>query len=172
MTALTDLQRRLMGWALVGLMLIASGTYCWVRGADHVHAQWDDERAKRNTTVLKVNKASAQVTTQVVTQYVDRVRTIREAGQTIIKEVPVYVDQKADVACPVPDGFVRLWNGANRGVLPGSAGSADAPASAVVLSDIAAQHSVEASQCRETEQQLSDLQDWIRKQQAIHAEAQ
>ncbi|MBB5192082.1 hypothetical protein HNQ50_002819 [Silvimonas terrae] len=82
------------------------------------------------------------------------------------------MDQNADAACIVNVGFVRVWNRANRGELSGSAGPADAAASAIVLSDIATQHSVEASQCRETEQQLTGLQDWIRKQQAVHAEAQ
>ncbi|MDR3429680.1 hypothetical protein [Silvimonas sp.] len=166
------LQTRLAGWLAIALLVIAFGAYCWVQGADHVQQQWSDERGQRAITALTTGKRSAEITTRVVTEYVDRIQVIREAGQTLIKEIPVYVDQKADAACVVPDGFVRLWNGANRGELPRPAGVADASASAVVLSDIAAEHSLEATECRETGQQLLSLQDWINRQRALHAETE
>ena len=38
-----------------------------------------------------IRERQAQATVKVVTQYVDRVRIVREKGETIIKEVPVYV---------------------------------------------------------------------------------
>lgn len=172
MSVATTLQGRAVGWIASGVLLLALGAWCWIKGADHVQQQWASERARRSLTLARIDSRSAQLTTQVVTEYVDRIKVIHAAGQTVIQEVPVYVDQHADAACAVPDAFVRLWNGANRGQLPDAARPADASASAVVLSDIARQHGVEASQCRETEQQLSSLQDWIRQQAAAYAEAE
>ncbi|MFG9976644.1 hypothetical protein ACG3QR_33335, partial [Pseudomonas aeruginosa] len=67
---------------------------------------------------------------RVVTEYVDRVQVIEKRGQTIIKEVPIYVSETADRACPVPAGFVRLHDAVAAGLpAPGSAGAADEAAS-------------------------------------------
>lgn len=54
----------------------------------------------------------------VVTQYVNRIRIVREKGETIIKEVPVYVPVQADAACTLNRGFVRLHDAAAAGELP------------------------------------------------------
>ena len=171
MSWLTTLQSRAVELILIALLALTLGAGCWFSGAGHVQQQWDNERSQRTLAITTLGKKSAEISTQVVTEYVDRIKVIREAGQTLIKEIPVYVDQNADAACPVPDGFVWLWNGANRGQLPASARAADASAGDVVLSDIARQHGIEASQCRENEQQLTSLQGWIRQQEAAHAEA-
>ncbi len=54
----------------------------------------------------------------VVTQHVNRIRVVREKGETIIKEVPVYVPVQADAACTINRGFVRLHDAAAAGELP------------------------------------------------------
>lgn len=153
--------------ALYGLLAVAIAGFGWVKGAAHVQIRWDLETADRNRIQAEHQVRVANRITTTVTRYIDRVRIIREAGETIIREVPVYVTEEADRRCLVPDGFVRLWNGANRGELPNPvpapAGAADEAASAVVLSDIAAQHGREARQCRETEEQLINLQDALRE---------
>ena len=60
----------------------------------------------------------AQGTTRVVTEYVDRVQVVRERGDTITKEVPVYVTPTADAACAVPAGFVHIHDAAAAGIAP------------------------------------------------------
>jgi hypothetical protein len=135
----------------------------WLQGAAHVQIRWDLADARRDAAVAKRQVRVADKVAAVVTRYVDRVQIVREAGETIIKEVPVYVTQDADRRCTVPAGFVRLWNGANRGELPAPDGAADEAASAVVLSDVAGQHGREAEQCRAVEEQLIALQDAVRE---------
>lgn len=147
----------------VALLVAAAGLTGWVKGAAHVQDEWDLADALRDKSIAERKLRVADKVATVVTRYVDRVQIVREAGETIIKEVPVYVTQEADRRCPVPAGFVRLWNGANRGELPTPDGAADEAASAVVLSDIAAQHGREAKQCRETEEQLIELQNAVRE---------
>lgn len=44
--------------------------------------------------------------------------------KTITKEVPKYVTIEADSNCPVPDGFVGLWNDASQATLPNPASGA------------------------------------------------
>lgn len=105
---------------------------------------------------------SSEKTVEVVTKYVDRVKVIHEKGETIIKEVPIYVSQKSDSSCVVPVGFGLLWDGSNRGEIPETAGDSNEVASSIVLSDVAAQHTRESTICRATEEQLIELQEWVR----------
>ncbi|RNK82756.1 hypothetical protein C9390_01420, partial [Xanthomonas vasicola pv. vasculorum] len=81
---------------------------------------------------------SAKGSTTVVTQYVDRVQIVRQAGATITREIPIYVTQKADAACTIPAGFVRLHDAAATGNPAGPpTADPDAPAPGITLSGIA-----------------------------------
>ncbi|WP_034196660.1 hypothetical protein [Burkholderia cenocepacia] len=99
---------------------------------------------------------------KVVTQYVDRVQVVREKGDTIIKEVPVYVDHEADRACVVPVGFVRVHDSAAANVPVGDPGSADAAPSGVALSAVAATVAGNYTTCHENAEQLIALQARVR----------
>ena len=100
-------------------------------------------------------------TVKVVTKYVDRVRLMREKGDTIIKEVPVYVPAQADAACTVNRGFVRLHDAAAAGELPTSTGDSDAAASSLALSTVATTVTANYQTCHENAEQLRALQGWI-----------
>lgn len=99
---------------------------------------------------------------KVVTQYVDRVQVVREKGDTIIKEVPVYVDREADRACVVPVGFVRVHDAAVANMPVGDPGSADAAPSGVALSAVAATVAGNYTTCHENAEQLIALQARVR----------
>lgn len=123
----------------------------------------DDARAERDAALA--TSASEKVTTQVVTQYVDRVQVVREVGATITKEVPVYVTAKADAACPVPVGFVRVHDAAAQGRVPDpAAGDPDAPAAGLALSAVADTVAGNYTTCHETREQLIALQAWVDRQ--------
>lgn len=115
-------------------------------------------------------EAQGKVTERVVTKYVDRVVTVREKGDTIIRRVPVYVTAQDDSNCTINNGFVRLWNDANTGQVSEPSAGADAAPSGVVLSEVATQKGYEAKLCRETEQRLISLQEWVREQEALSAQ--
>lgn len=86
----------------------------------------------------------------MVTKYVDRVRLMREKGNTIIKEVPVYVPAQADAACTVNLGFVRLHDAAAAGELTTPARDSDAAASSIALSTVATTVAANYQTCHET----------------------
>ncbi|PPT90605.1 hypothetical protein XaraCFBP7407_22455, partial [Xanthomonas arboricola pv. arracaciae] len=71
-------------------------------------AQQDRDAALQAKRQAEAERDSAKTSTTVVTQYVDRVQVVREAGATITREIPIYVTHKADAACAIPTGFVRL----------------------------------------------------------------
>ena len=155
---------RVLAWMGVAALLFGAG---WQTGAQGVHAQWDRAIAAQRLEAAQMRAKQAEATVQVVTQYVDRVRVVREKGQTIIKEVPVYVPAQADAACTINRGFVRLHDAAAAGELPQTTGDADAPASGIALSAIATTVAANYQTCHENAEQLKALQAWEVKKQKI-----
>ncbi|AZR28337.1 hypothetical protein NX80_019875 [Xanthomonas vasicola pv. arecae] len=125
-------------------------------------AQQDRDTALQAKRRAEAERNSAKGSTTVVTQYVDRVQIVREAGATITREIPIYVTQKADAACAIPAGFVRLHDAAATGNPAGPpTADPDAPAPGITLSGIAGTVADNYTSCHATAAQLSALQDWI-----------
>ncbi|MCS3807763.1 hypothetical protein [Xanthomonas sp. 4461] len=125
-------------------------------------AQKDHDAALQAKRQAEAERDSAKGSTTVVTQYVDRVQIVREAGATITREIPIYVTQKADAACAVPAGFVRLHDAAASGHPAGPpTADPDAPAAGITLSGITGTVADNYTSCHATAAQLSALQDWI-----------
>ena len=130
-------------------------------GAASVQSKWDAEHAAQAAALAKRATKQAASDARVITRYVDRVRTVREAGETIIREVQIHVPAAADAACVIPAGFVRLHDAAASGVpVADAAGGADAPASGIALSTVAETVADNYTGCRETREQLIGLQAW------------
>ena len=151
---------RLLALAALGLTLVGFG---WVKGAGHVQAQWDAAVQQQALQATAVREEQAQATVEVITEYVDRVRVVREKGDTIIKEVPVYVPVQADAACTINRGFVRLHDAAAGGALPEPARDTDAAAAGIALSAVAGTVASNYQTCHETAEQLRALQTWVRE---------
>ncbi|RMX18080.1 hypothetical protein EBQ34_03190 [Vandammella animalimorsus] len=149
-------------WLALALAAAALIGFGWIKGAGHVQAQWDTAVHQQTLQAATARERQAQATVKVVTQYVDRVRVVREKGDTIIKEVPVYVPAQADAACTVNRGFVRLHDAAAAGELPTSTGDSDAAASGLALSTVAGTVTANYQTCHETAERLKALQEWIR----------
>jgi hypothetical protein len=148
-------------WLALVLLAAALIGFGWIKGAGHVQAQWDAIVQKQTLQVAAIRERQAQATVKVVTQYVDRVRVVREMGETIIKEVPVYVPVQADAACTINRGFVRLHDAAAAGELPEPARDADAAAAGIALSAVAGTVAANYQTCHENAEQLRALQSWI-----------
>ena len=146
-------------WLAMLVLAVAVFATGWVKGASQVQARWDAATGTQAVAVVTVKQRQAEATVQVVTQYVDRVHTVREVGQTIIKEVPVYVPADSPA---LPGGFRLLHDAAARGELPDATGAADAPA--VPAQDLAATLAANYLACRENAEQLTALQGWIKLQ--------
>ncbi|MFN4063429.1 MAG: hypothetical protein ACK4JA_04480, partial [Parazoarcus communis] len=115
MMQLTALVPPFWRWLALAALAAALIGFGWTKGVAHVQAKWDAATLRQTLTVAKVRQRQAEATVQVVTEYVDRVRIVREKGAEIIKEVPVYVTVEADAACVLPSGFVRLHDAAAAG---------------------------------------------------------
>ena len=157
----------LIAWPyrLLALAALCIALFCfgWLKGANHVQGQWDATSAGQQQAQAQAQTRQAEATVQVVTQYVDRIQVVREKGDTLIQEVPVYVPVQADAACTVHRGFVGLHDAAAVGELPEPARDADAPAEGLALSAVAATVVTNYQTCHENAEQLKALQDWIRQ---------
>lgn len=149
---------RLLALAALGIALFSFG---WLKGASHVQAQWDAATAALQQAQAQAQIRQAQATVKVVTEYVDRIRVVREKGDTIIKEVPVYVPVQADAACTINRGFVRLHDAAAAGELPEPIRDADAAAAGLTLSAVAGVVVANYQACHENAEQLRALQQWL-----------
>ena len=149
---------RLLAMAALAVALTGFG---WIKGAEHVQTQWDAAVQQQTLQAITVRERQAEATVKVVTQYVDRVHVVREKGETIIKEVPVYVPVQADAACTINRGFVRLHDAAAAGELPEPAGDADAAAAGVALSAVATTVTTNSHTGHENAEQLRALQTWV-----------
>ena len=145
--------------ALIALAVALLG-FGWVKGAAHVQAQWDAAVQQQTLQVVALRQKQAEATVKVVTQYVDRVRIVREKGKTIIQEVPVYVPVQADASCAINRGFVRLHDAAAAGELPEPARAVDAAAAGIALSAVAGTVAANYQICHENAEQLRALQAW------------
>lgn len=149
---------RLLG----GVAFIAAAFFAgMMTGRNQVQDNWDAAVVKQSLMAAAVKTKQADATVQVVTEYVDRIQTIRLAGQTIIKEVPVYVPAQADAACVINRGFVRLHDAAATGGIPDPASGPDATPAGIALSTVAGSVADNYQRCHENSEQLTALQAWI-----------
>lgn len=100
------------------------------------------------------------------------------ANHTKTKEVIRYVNAKADAACTVPAGFVRLHNeSANPDTpfeaapVPGSGSANDEAPSGVALSGVATVIRDNYAECTERGEVIKVWQDWYSKSKAAYDKA-
>lgn len=154
-------------YALLGIALLVLSAYGGGRLQQRIYdaagyqKKLDAIELETQKRLLKAQEASTVVVTQYVKEKGDVIRLYNE--RVVYLPAPAVV-AAADAACAVPNFFVELWNTANKGVLPDPVKGVDAGRSAVVLSDVDAQHERESKACLLKELQLKKVKDWIRTQ--------
>lgn len=152
-------------YACTGVMAIlgAAGYYLYDLGRDHTQAKWDAsvERGKAVVTALKNKQGS--VTTKVETVYVDRVKTIKEKGDVIYKEIPVYIP--AD-SCNLPPGFRVLHDAAAVGTIPSTAAIPNAEPVPVRTATETVTRNYET--CHLIKADLELLRQWVLEQRELY----
>jgi hypothetical protein len=96
------------------------------------------------------------------------VQIVKEKGNDIIKQVPVYITKDADTKCDVPTGFVVLHDSASRNEVPDATRKVDATTSPVKISGVAETVVDNYTTYHQVAEQLRSLQDWVREQQKIY----
>ncbi len=110
----------------IALAVVAFGFACWWQGAEHAEDKAEARRQAELAVMFRHAQELAKRADEITLVYLTQTRTVREKGNTIIREVPKYVTAKDDAACVVPAGAIRLLNAAARNELPKPSASPDA----------------------------------------------
>lgn len=139
--------------------------------------QWSNADKANQIKIAELATANAEllakaekVSTAVITKYVDRVRTVKQRADVIVKEAPIYVSTNSDANCIIPNGFVSLHNNAasNSEVSVSSAtSSANDSSSAIALSAVASTVAMNYGVCHENAEKLTALQHWVQLQDEL-----
>lgn len=160
MNALSFFGGRIAILVVVALSVFGFG---YKTGADAVQAAWDAQKNQQMLNAAQTAQQQAEVSTQTVVQYVDRVQIVREKGAAITKEVKVYVPSNS---CALPGSFRLLHDAAaTNSALPATTGGVDAPT--VNAQDLAETVTNNYTTCHEIREQLTALQNWVRAQASL-----
>ena len=151
---------------VASIVILVFGVY--MEGGIATQEKWEAKVAEVKLEMAKKETASAEVTTKVVTKYINKVQIVKEKGNEIIKQVPVYITKDADTKCDVPTGFVMLHDSASRNEVPDSARKIDGTTSNVKISGVAETVVDNYTTYHQVAEQLRSLQEWIKEQQKIH----
>jgi len=155
-------------WGVIALLVSAFAGFFWVKGNEHGTQKLIDYQAAQAIATIKLAEARIKIVTQVQTVYRDRIHEVLVKGDTITKEVPIYVTKADDAGCTIPLGFVRNFNAAWANTPAGPAAESDRAASGVPLSTVAEVDSSNASSCLVYKTQRDGLIEFYRKLQDAH----
>jgi len=155
-----------LGIQILSAFLLVCGTF-FIGGISN-EAEWQLKVKEMETVVAKQELAAANITAEVITKYVERVKIVEGKTHEIIKKVPIYITKKSDAECTINNGFVSLHNsGASQTKVPNTARDVNEEASNVKLSEVAITVSQNYGTYYQVSEQLKSLQEWIQKQKDL-----
>jgi hypothetical protein len=123
--------------------------------------------AKQAAQTVKIAQAQTKVVIQKEVEYRDRIQKIYIKGETIEKEVPVYVTQADNANCTVNAGFVRVHDAAWSSEPPGPPAEPDRQPSGIPLAEVAEANAFNATACLAWREQALGLRDFYKQLQAV-----
>lgn len=123
--------------------------------------------AKDAEFIAQLKPKQVAATERVRIVFIEKAAEIKWRTIARIKEVPSHVSKVADASCPIPLGFVRVFNDTTKGPIPPPSAGIDDAASGVSLSTVAETTVKNNGQYDSVANQLKALQDWVRQQEII-----
>ena len=154
-----------LGLQIISVFLLSIGLF--FIGAISNEESWQLKVKEMESKVAKQEVAASEITTEVITKYVDRVKIVEGKTHEIIKKVPVYITKESDDKCTINNGFVSLHDHASKNEVPEPSGSVNEDSSDVKLSTVAETVSQNYGTYYQIVEQLKALQLWIRKQKDL-----
>ncbi len=113
-------------------------------------------------------EAQAKIVIQTEIQYRERIKIVKEKGDTIIKEVPIYVTQADTNHFGINVGFVRHYNAAFANEPAGAVAKSDRESTRVSLAELAETNAFNANACWQWREQALGLRAFYRQLQHTH----
>lgn len=152
-------------FACAGLVLAlwGYGKFKYHQGAASVQTQWDAAVERGKVVVEDLKKNQGKTTTRVETVTVEKIKTIKEKGDVIVKQVKVFVP---DGSCDLPGGFRLLHDAAAANTIPDASRADDAaPVPAQTAATTIAEN---YTTCNAAIADLEGLRTWVREQEQLY----
>jgi len=127
-------------------------------------AGWQEKVLKQKAEIAELKQKEAEVSTKVVTKYIDKLTIVKENSNAISK----YINTNSDAMCQLPNSFSVLHDSAAKNELPDSTRVTDASASGIKLSQATAVIIDNYGICNQNSEQLKALQDWVSEQKKLN----
>lgn len=125
---------------------------------------WQKKVLQQQAEIAELKQKEAEVSTKVVTKYIDKIQVVKETNNAISK----FVTNEADSKCQLPNSFSVLHDAAAKNELPDSAGASDERTSDVKLSEATSTVIENYGICHQNIEQLKGLQEWVREQKRLN----
>jgi hypothetical protein len=145
-------------WLVAGGIVFFVATFSYLKGAESVRRDFDAYKAKIVLEDTKRKAKQAEVTTTVITKYVDRVQIVKEKSNAINKEI----DANVSGTCPGAAGVYH--DSAALQVPPAPRDTHEGTTDAKALTSTIAKN---YNTCHEVREQLKALQEWVKQNAAL-----
>ena len=152
--------------AAVAAFLAVYGGICWFKGDSYGTQKLTEYQAAQMKEAVRIVTKQGEVTTQVVTKYVQVAAKTQATAQTIEKEVVKYETLKLDRTL-LSVAAVRLHDSAAANAVPPAASPTDDSPSGVTAAAIVATCTANYATYFKVADELTGLQDWVRQQAAV-----
>ncbi|MBC3927765.1 hypothetical protein [Undibacterium sp. CY21W] len=167
---MSEVLNNIVPWYVRALVTVAAGTVIYLLGMMHgersagqAHIDYISAQAAKS---VKVSQAQMKVVIETQVKYVDRIKTIYKQGETIEKQVPIYITDADNAGCTINTGFVRSYNAAWTNQPAGSVAESDREPAGIPLAEVAETTAFNATACIAWREQALMLRELYTKLQA------
>jgi hypothetical protein len=143
------------------IVIAAAAGMGFIKGSSHAEVELANYKASAEKQISDLKTENANISSKVVTEYVDRVNTIREK-EIIYKEAADKLQPQHDMS----NGWIYLHDTAAKLANPDAKLASDMSPSGVMDNSALAVVISNYRICHQDKEQLSSLQSWIRDNQA------
>ena len=139
------------------------GALLFLAGESKSNREWEQKMDSARERIAQLEKRQPEVSIQVVTEYVDRIKYIDRPTVHTVKE---FITVEVDKACTINRGFERLYDAAVKNDLI-KPEPTDSEPTDLVLSDVATIDSHNIKQFHKLKVQNDSLKKWIKEQEKL-----
>lgn len=146
-------------WVVLGGLLVFVAGFAYFKGGESARSELASYKAQVQIQMAKTAEAQAQVTTTVVTKYVDRVVNSKEKSDAITKAA----GESVSGTCP---GSVGMYHDSAALQVPPAPGGS--PKETTDAKDLTSTITKNYGTCHQVREQLEALQEWVRSNAALN----
>lgn len=143
------------------ILLLTIGS--WALGSSTEKDKYTLELEKQKVYIAELENNANKKTIEVVTKYVETVKVVKEKGEAIREQVPVYITKEDNARCIIPDGFIVMHDSAVQNTVPETSRNSNEGPSGIELSKATEVIVENYNKYHEVVEQLRALQEWVKE---------